>query len=61
MDFAFAQAGFDIAFAIEKDADAVRTYRHNLGDHIHHGDITQIDRSSFTSPVMIGDHHVRVF
>ncbi|MEX3617789.1 DNA cytosine methyltransferase [Paenibacillus glucanolyticus] len=54
MDFAFAQAGFDIAFAIEKDADAVRTYRHNLGDHIHHGDITQIDRAYFTSPVMIG-------
>ena len=39
LSYAFAREGFRIALAIESDGPAVDTYRHNLGDHIVHGDV----------------------
>ncbi|MFB0831525.1 DNA cytosine methyltransferase [Brevibacillus laterosporus] len=55
MDLGFKQAGFDIVFALEKDAEAVETYRYNHGDHVAHADITKFDKTSITkAPIMIG-------
>lgn len=42
MDLGFIQAGFDIVWANDFNADAVRTYQQNIGEHIVLGDITQI-------------------
>lgn len=56
-DVGFKDAGFDLAFALELNDEAADTYRHNLGDHIHTGDITSFDKEQFNqigAPVMIG-------
>lgn len=42
MDLGFIHAGFDVIWANDFDVNAVNTYRRNIGDHIVHGDITQI-------------------
>ncbi len=42
MDLGFMQAGFDIVFANDFDKYAVESYKHNIGDHIVHGDLSQI-------------------
>ena len=42
MDLGFKQAGFDIVWANDFDADSVRTYQRNLGRHIILGDIKDI-------------------
>ncbi|NOH82553.1 DNA cytosine methyltransferase [Vibrio sp. 03-59-1] len=42
LDLGFKNAGFDIVWANDFDKDAVETYRHNIGDHIIHGSITDI-------------------
>jgi DNA (cytosine-5)-methyltransferase 1 len=36
-------AGYDLVWANDFDRNAVKAYRHNLGDHIVHGDITAIN------------------
>ena len=43
LDLGFVTAGHQIVWANDFDADAVATYRHNIGDHIVHGDIAQVD------------------
>lgn len=43
MDLGFHQAGFDIKWANDIDQEACETYAKNIGNHIVHGDITQID------------------
>ena len=45
MDLGFKNAGFDIVWANDFNKDACETYRANIGDHILHGDITEIDSS----------------
>lgn len=45
MDLGFKKAGFDILWANDFNLDATITYKNNIGDHIVHGDITQIDSS----------------
>lgn len=40
LDYSFVKEGFKVVFAIERDADACATYRHNLGNHIRQADIT---------------------
>ena len=40
-DIGLIEAGLEINQAFELDADAVKVYRHNLGDHMVHCDITQ--------------------
>jgi len=37
------QAGFDMVYALDMDADAVATYRANIGDHCHLGKIEDVD------------------
>lgn len=37
------EAGFELVWANDFDKNAVRAYRHNLGDHIVLGDINEID------------------
>ena len=37
LDLGFAEAGFELLWAIDSDRDAVQTYRDNLGAHIVHG------------------------
>ena len=49
IDLGFQQAGFQIAWANEKDPAACRTYRYNLGaTHLIEGDIRKIDVSSLS-------------
>ena len=44
IDSAFLQAGFDIAWAIDKDADCCKTYRHNFhGSNLIESDIRKVD------------------
>ncbi|PCJ32172.1 MAG: DNA (cytosine-5-)-methyltransferase [Gammaproteobacteria bacterium] len=42
MDIGLMNAGIEINQAFELDSDAVKTYRHNLGDHITQCDISQL-------------------
>lgn len=37
------QAGIEMQFALDADADACATYRANLGDHVHEGKIEALD------------------
>jgi len=53
MDFGFHQSGFNIKWANDIDPKACETYANNIGDHIVHGDITQIDYSSIPSADLI--------
>ncbi|KYC70478.1 DNA-cytosine methyltransferase [Bacillus licheniformis] len=57
MDQGFIEAGFDIKFALEKDADAVKTYAFNIGQHIEQADIKDFDFKQFEqigAPIMVG-------
>ena len=42
LDLGFKQAGYDILWANDFDSDSVKTYRHNIGNHIHLGDISKV-------------------
>jgi DNA (cytosine-5)-methyltransferase 1 len=55
LDLGFVKAGFEIVWAIDNFQEAVDTYRHNIGDHIVCGDITEVDTSNVPSAdVIIG-------
>ena len=44
IDLAFLQVGFEIAWAIDKDADCCKTYRHNFhGNNLIESDIRKVD------------------
>lgn len=45
MDLGFHQTGFNIIWANDIDLKACETYEENLGNHIIHGDIQEIDYS----------------
>ena len=45
LDLGFIQAGFDVIWANDFNADAVKTYQKNIGNHIICGDITKIKSS----------------
>lgn len=40
-DVGLIEGGLNIKQAFELDKDAVKTYKHNLGDHIKHCDLTE--------------------
>lgn len=42
LDMGFRMAGFDIVWANDFNADACETYKANIGDHIHCGDIERL-------------------
>ncbi len=56
-DQGFVEEGFTVKLALEKDAEAIQTYKANLGSHIQQADLTNFDFSVFNdikAPIMIG-------
>ena len=53
MDLGFKNAGYDIIWANDIDADSVKTYQRNIGDHIYHGDIEKIRNNKIPSDIDI--------
>ena len=49
LDLGFKNAGFDILWANDFNADSVKTYARNIGDHIVLGDITKIPSKEIPS------------
>lgn len=45
MDLGFINAGFEVVWANDFFKEATDTYKLNIGDHVVHGDITQIESS----------------
>lgn len=55
MDLGFKQEGFNIKWANDIDPFACETYKKNIGDHIHCGDIETIDLTKLPDcDVMLG-------
>ena len=57
MDKGFSLEDYDIVFALEKDPDAVLTYKANHDNEIYNGDIKLFDKSLFAkmnAPIMFG-------
>lgn len=55
LDFGLKQAGMDIVWAVDNDADAVETYRANIGDHIVCEDIQKIESTDIPdSDIIVG-------
>lgn len=55
MDLGFQQAGYELIWANDFDKSACDTYAKNLGDHIIHGDITELKLNSIPDcDIMIG-------
>ncbi|WP_431818835.1 DNA cytosine methyltransferase [Bacillus pumilus] len=56
-DQGFVEEGFTVKLALEKDAEAIQTYRTNLGGHIQQADLTNYDFTKLNdikAPIMIG-------
>lgn len=53
MDLGFHQAGFNIIWANDIDPKACETYEENIGEHIIHGDIQQLDYSKIPDADLI--------
>lgn len=53
MDLGFIKAGFNVVWANDFFEEAVDTYKLNIGDHIVHGDITEIDGDQMPDDVDI--------
>lgn len=55
LDLGFAQNGFNLIWANDFDKHAVETYKANLGDHIVHGDLNDIDLNDIpNADIIIG-------
>ena len=56
LDLPFAQdKAFSIVYAAEHDKDAIETYRHNIGDHIHEVDVRNLKGSDLPrADIIIG-------
>lgn len=53
MDLAFHQSGFNIKWANDFEKKACETYAKNIGNHIEHGDINEVDYSKIPSADLI--------
>jgi DNA (cytosine-5)-methyltransferase 1 len=53
MDLGFHQSGFDIKWANDFEKKACETYAKNIGNHIVHGDINDIDYSKIPNADLI--------
>lgn len=53
MDLGFKKAGFNILWANDIDKKACDTYTKNIGNHIIHGDITEMDYSEIPDADLI--------
>lgn len=45
LDHSFVENGYEVVWANDIDRGAVKTYEHNIGDHIVHGDVKEIDKN----------------
>ena len=55
LDLGFKQAGYNIIWANDILKDACETYKLNIGDHIIHEDITQVDLNTIPeADIIIG-------
>ncbi|MFT5780387.1 MAG: DNA (cytosine-5)-methyltransferase 1, partial [Crocinitomicaceae bacterium] len=55
LDLGFKQAGYDLVWANDILRDACATYKRNIGNHIVHGDLTEIDLETIPkADVIIG-------
>lgn len=55
LDLGFIQAGFNVIWANDFDKFAVQSYEHNIGKHIVHGDLNNIDVTEIPNhDVLIG-------
>ena len=54
LDLGFKEAGHEIIWANDNFKDAVETYKINIGEHIHYGDITKIPSSD------VPDHDILI-
>ncbi|WP_350303392.1 DNA cytosine methyltransferase [Bacillus pumilus] len=56
-DQGFVEEGFSVKLALEKDEEAIQTYKANLGSHIQQADLTNYDFTKLNdikAPIMIG-------
>lgn len=53
LDLGLIQAGNQVVWANDIDANAVETYRRNIGEHIVHGDIKEIDIKTLPSAEVV--------
>jgi DNA (cytosine-5)-methyltransferase 1 len=51
LDLGFINSGFDIVWANDFFKEAVESYKYNIGDHIVHGDITQISNNKIPNDI----------
>lgn len=55
LDLGLVQSGHEIIWAIDIDKDAVLTYKKNIGNYIHLGDITKMDMNALPNcDVIVG-------
>jgi DNA (cytosine-5)-methyltransferase 1 len=54
LDLGFAEAGFEIGWANERDPDACQTYEHNIGRHLAKGDLLSMQIPSGQFDVVVG-------
>ena len=51
LDLGFVNSGFNIVWANDFFKEAVESYKYNIGDHIVHGDITQIKNNEIPNDI----------
>ncbi len=51
LSYGFDRAGFNLVYAADNDANAVETYRKNLGDHVHTVDIYEQSRETIAEVI----------
>ena len=54
LDLGFAEVGFEIGWANERDPDACRTYEHNIGPHVVRGDLLATELPEGHFDVVVG-------
>lgn len=55
LDLGFIKAGFKIVYANDFDKEAVESYKHNIGNHIEHKSIYDVDTSKIPdADILIG-------
>lgn len=52
LSLGFRLAGLDVVYAADHDADSIRTYRENLGDHAHHIDLSKGSARSLANQIV---------
>jgi DNA (cytosine-5)-methyltransferase 1 len=54
LDLGFVNAGHDVVWANDHDGDSCLTYRRNIGEHIEHADVREVD------PNGVPDHDILI-